>query len=121
MKPIFLIIILYFLTCSLPAQDRTSIKGIIFKKETSDRLSAVRIINKHTNDVSLSDIWGNFIIRATIGDTILFEKEGFQNFEKIILTKQNLIIYLGKVILLDEVVVKQQSKKKEQQEILAGF
>lgn len=121
MKPIFLIIILYFSTCSLSAQDRTSIKGIIFKKETSDRLSAVRIINKHKNDVSLSDIWGNFIIRATVGDTILFEKEGFQNFEKIILTKQNLIIYLGKVILLDEVVVKQQSKKKEQQEILAGF
>ena len=121
MKPIFLIIISYFLTCSLYAQDRTNIKGIIFKKETNARLYAVKILNTKTNDVALSDIWGNFTIRATIGDTLYFEKEGFQNLEKIILSKQNLIIYLGEVIVLDEVVVKQQSKKKEQQEILAGF
>ena len=103
------------------AQEHFLIKGLVFKKGTNTRLSDIKVKNKATNEFTLSDNWGNFSIPIKLGDTILFEKEGLQSLEKIITSKQNLIIYLNDPILLDEVIVKTQSKKKEQQEILADF
>lgn len=121
MKHLLSTLIIILLSCSLSAQEHFLLKGLAFKKGANTRLSAIKVLNKATNELSLSDEWGNFSIHTKLGDTILFEKEGLQSLEKIISSKQNLIIYLSESILLDEVIVKQQSKKKEQQEILAGF
>ncbi len=97
------------------------LKGLIFKKGTSQRLQDISVENKATKESVFSDEWGNFSISANIGDTLLFKKEGLQDFEKIIQDKQNLIIYLQTPILLEEVVVKQKTTKQEQQEILDGY
>ncbi len=115
----FIIVILFSRFVS--AQEHFLLKGLVFKKGVNTRLNSIKVSNKATRTFSLSDEWDNFSILTKIGDTILFEKEGLQSFEKLISSKQNLIIYLSDPILLDEVIVKQQSKKKEQQEILAGF
>lgn len=121
MKHLHSTLIIILLSCSLSAQEHFLLKGLVFKKGANTRLSAIKVLNKVNNELSLSDEWGNFSIHTKLGDTILFEKEGLQGLEKLISSKQNLIIYLSESILLDEVIVKQQSKKKEQQEILAGF
>lgn len=115
--------ILIFISFSLNthAQQEGILKGLVFKKGTSQRLQDISIENKTSKKFILSDEWGNFSISANIGDTLLFKKEGFQEFEKIIRDQQNLIIYLEASILLEEVVVKQKTTKQEQQEILDGY
>ncbi|MBC7654609.1 MAG: hypothetical protein H7098_09080, partial [Oligoflexus sp.] len=68
-----------------------------------------------------SDDYGNFSINVSIGDTLVITKVNYQDQEKAIIQKQNLVIYLKKSITLNEVVVKQQTRKAEQKEILDGY
>ena len=121
MKYLFSVLIFIFFSLTTIAQQNIILKGLIFKKGTSQRLQDISIENKASKEFILSDEWGNFSISANIGDTLLFKKEGLQDFEKIIQDKQNLIIYLQTPILLEEVVVKQKTTKQEQQEILDGY
>ena len=121
MKYLFSVLILIFFSLTTIAQQKIILKGLIFKKGTSQRLQDISIENKASKEFILSDEWGNFSISANIGDTLLFKKEGLQEFEKIIQDKQNLIIYLEAPILLEEVVVKQKTTKQEQKQILDGY
>ncbi len=121
MKYLFSVLIFIFFSLSTIAEQKIILKGLIFKKGTSQRLQDISIENKASKEFILSDEWGNFSISANIGDTLLFKKEGLQEFEKIIQDKQNLIIYLEAPILLEEVVVKQKTTKQEQKEILDGY
>jgi hypothetical protein len=121
LKQLFLIILLLFLSTLTFAQEKITLKGLIFKRGTSQRLSKVSIKSKASNALTYSDEWGNFSILATLGDTLIFQKAGLQDFEKIINQPQNLIIYMAAPLLLEEVVVKEKSKKLEQKEILDGF
>jgi hypothetical protein len=121
LKYLFSVLIFIFFSLTTIAQQKVILKGLIFKKGTSQRLQDISVENKATKESVFSDEWGNFSISANIGDTLLFKKEGLQDFEKIIQDKQNLIIYLQTPILLEEVVVKQKTTKQEQQEILDGY
>jgi hypothetical protein len=121
LKYLFSVLIFIFFSLSTIAEQKIILKGLIFKKGTSQRLQDISIENKASKEFILSDEWGNFSISANIGDTLLFKKEGLQEFEKIIQDKQNLIIYLEAPILLEEVVVKQKTTKQEQKEILDGY
>jgi hypothetical protein len=121
LKSLISIIIFTFLSIAVFAQEKVIFKGLIFTKGTSERLPDVQIKNKTSEEITLSDKWGNFSISAALGDTLLFQKNGLQDFEKAIDTKQNLLIYLAASILLEEVVIQQKSKKQEQQEILDGY
>lgn len=103
------------------AQTSFSIKGLVFETGTSNRLAQVYVTNKNSKELKTSDEWGNFNITVNLGDTLIFAKNGYQEQYKAIAAKQNLVIYLGKAIILEEVLVKQQTKKAQQQEILDGF
>lgn len=120
-KKLFLSVLFISLSISLFAQDKMLLKGLIFKKGTSQRLSNVRIENKVSKDFTLSDEWGNFSIQTSLGDTLTFSKDGLQELEKSILAKQNLIIYMDATLMLEEVVVKEKSKPLQQKEILDGY
>lgn len=121
LKQVFISFLLFFLAISTQAQENYVIKGLIFRALTSQRVGTVSIKNKQKDVATFSDDFGNFSIKATIGDTLTFKKEGFSDQEKVILAKQNLIIYLTAALALAEVVVKGQTKKAEQREILDGF
>ncbi len=105
----------------LQAQTNFNLKGIIFKKGATTRLSDVKILNANTKQQVKSDEYGVFAIDATIGDTIQFIMLNYQYTEKVIVLKQNLIIYLNPNLVLDEVVVKGQTQKAAQKEILDGY
>jgi hypothetical protein len=117
------LLFLFLITVAGNALGQTSflIKGLIFETGTNNRLAQVYVTNKNTKELKQSDEWGNFNITTNLGDTLIFAKNGFQEQYKAITAKQNLIIYLGKAIILEEVVVKQQTKKAQQQEILDGY
>ncbi len=102
-------------------QEQFILKGVVFSDLNKQRLPYVNIINQRTQTLLKSDEWGVFAIPAQIGDTILIQKEGFQEFSKNISAKQNLVVYLKGVIKLEEVVVTQPSKKADQKEVLDDF
>ena len=121
LKQLFLIFLLLFLSTITFAQEKITLKGLIFKRGSNQRLSNVMVKSSAYKVLTYSDEWGNFSISTTLGDTLVFQKDGLQDFEKVITQPQNLIIYLAAPLLLAEVVVKEKSKKLEQKEILEGF
>jgi hypothetical protein len=118
-----LLLLSFCLVCfhQLLAQEHLLLKGLIFKKGTSQRLSNVTIENKQSKIKSESDEYGTFSMKVNIGDTLYFYKYGLQNEAAIITRKQNLIIYMSENLILKEVVVKAKSKQQEQKEILGDF
>lgn len=121
LKQVFIGFLLFFIAICAKAQENFIIKGLIFRTSTSQRIGSVAIENKQKGLATFSDDFGNFSISAALGDTLTFKKQGFSDQEKIIIAKQNLIIYLNAALILDEVVVKGQTKKAEQREILDGY
>ena len=118
-KLLFLIFV--FAISNAFGQNGFLVKGLVFEIGTTNRLAQVYVTNKNSKAFNLTDEWGNFSITVNLGDTLIFAKNGYQEQYKAINVKQNLIIYLGKAIILEEVVVKQQTKKAQQQEILDGY
>lgn len=119
-----LILILTFIIVQsnlLFAQEPFILKGLVFEKGNSARVEQATIINKRTNEKYKTDEFGNFELKAALGDTLLFTKLNYDDLIKVISVKQNLVIYLSRSIELKEVVVKEQSKKLQQQEILDGY
>ncbi len=121
MKKLFVLFVLFGVYFPLLAQDAFELKGIIFHNESKQRVNEVSVQSLKTNLTSASDSWGTFNIETFVGDTLVFSKAGFQDVIKPIIGKQNLVIYLSPVIMLDEVTVKEKSKAAEQQEILDAF
>lgn len=115
-----LFVFLLLLSFITYGQETFLIKGLVFEIGNK-RISEASIINKRSKETSFSDDFGNFSINVFIGDTLIITKNNYQEQEKGILQKQNLIIYLKKAIVLNEIVIKQQTKKAEQKEILDGF
>ncbi|HET8830305.1 MAG TPA: carboxypeptidase-like regulatory domain-containing protein [Pelobium sp.] len=107
--------------CAANAQDKFIVKGLVFEKGSTSRIENVSVKLKNSALFTKTDEWGNFEIEVSIGDTLLFSKLNYEEAQKIIIAKQNLVIYLSKAIALNEVVVKEQSKSKQQQEILDGY
>ena len=117
----FILFLLTVVAFVANAQEKVLIKGLVFEKGGSSRVEAVNIQVKNNQNSAKTDEWGNFAIEVNIGDTLLFSKLNYQDTEKPVLTKTNLVVYLTKAIALNEVVVKEQSKSKQQQEILDGY
>jgi len=120
-KKAFILISLMLVTYFANAQQKFVIKGLVFEKGSTTRVERVNVEIKRNHTFTKTDEWGNFEIEVSIGDTLIFSKLNYDTVEKVIVAKQNLVIYLNKSIALNEVVVKEQSKAKQQQEILDGY
>lgn len=116
-----LLLIFVFAVGNAFGQTGFLVKGLVFEVGNTNRLAQVYVTNKNSKELKLTDEWGNFSIIVNLGDTLIFAKNGYQEQYKAITAKQNLIIYLGKAIILEEVVVKQQTKKAQQREIFDGY
>lgn len=117
------LLFVFFLLCFTSgfSQEKFIVKGIIFHDENKQRVENVIIKNLNTNENTITDTWGTFIISASLGDTLLFQKERFRDIVKIIAAKQNLVIYIKPSLILDEVIVQGKSRGAEQKEILDGY
>lgn len=121
MRKLFLLFLFVGNSLLSIAQESFEIKGIIFRNDNKQRVGEVNISSTKNKNIAVSDDWGTFSINTFIGDTLVFSKAGFQDVVKPVIGKQNLIIYLPNVILLDEVTVKEKSKSAEQKEVLDDF
>lgn len=99
------------------AQEAT---GTAYRKISNSRLNNVIITNLNSGTVAISDALGNFVIKATVYDTLQFNKKDFT------LQKQQyhgyaVIAYMQPEIKLAGVTVTGQTKKKELNEIVKGY
>ncbi len=121
--------IIFFLTlyailhapCStLYAQD-FKLNGVVLEKETKQRIALVVISNKHNKYTVGSNDMGLFMVKASVGDTLLITKRGFNDQELVVKSASDLIIYLNRGITLNEVIVTGESKKQSLDAIRRDF
>ncbi|MEJ5994028.1 hypothetical protein WG904_06285 [Pedobacter sp. Du54] len=116
-----LICSLIFAPCSLIFAQDFKLNGVVFEKETKQRVALVEITNKRNKySVGSNDI-GIFLINASIGDTLLIIKRGFNDQQVVVRSTNDLIIYLNRGISLNTVEIKGESKKQTLDAIKRDF
>ncbi|MBD1387149.1 hypothetical protein IDJ75_17815 [Mucilaginibacter rigui] len=100
--------------------QQVMIKGAIYKRISSERLSEVFITNLHTKGVAIGDQLGGFSINAAVGDTLLFTKKGYTP-QKQQASNYGMVVYMQPEVQLSEVRVLGQTKKQELNEIMGDY
>ena len=118
---LFTLCFLHFAPCSsLLAQD-FKLNGVVFDKESKQRVALAEISNKRNKySVGSNDI-GIFTVKASIGDTLIIIKRGFNDQEVVVKSASDLIIYLNRGISLKTVEIKGESKKQTLDAIKRDF
>jgi hypothetical protein len=102
-----LIIVLLWMT-RLPiafAQDK-QVDGIVFDKETQERIAKVSILNQGTNENIYDNLKAEFKIKAKPGDVLIFSKTGYLNDTLKIGNETSIVVYLKRTsIQLKEVSI----------------
>ncbi|WPU94584.1 hypothetical protein SNE25_03490 [Mucilaginibacter sabulilitoris] len=115
-----LLIICFCFVLNASAQEFT-LKGVISKKSSPERVGQVLIKNLKTNNFMISDDLGWFTVKASAGDTLLFTKEEFTPQKIVVLNNSDMPVYMQPVIKLNEVQVLGQTKKQELNEIMGDY
>jgi len=102
------------------AQEFT-LKGVISKKSTPERVGQVMIKNLRTNITLMSDDLGWFTVKVSVGDTLLFSKEKFTPQKIEVLNNSDMPVYLQPQIVLAEVKITGQTKRQEVNEIMGDY
>jgi hypothetical protein len=79
------------------------------------------VTNKHTGVKVITDDIGIFKIQASIGDTLSFAKNDYTTTTQVIFSPSDLVIFMQKVVHLDEVVVKDQTKQQELNSVMNQY
>lgn len=108
----WLIICFFGLFIEASAQEKQAhaaagqVEGIIFDKDTKDRVAHVNIVNTNTNKSFYNDLKGQFKIDAKQGDQLIFIKQDYLPDTVIIKSNANIAVYLQRfAIPLREVTI----------------
>ena len=102
------------------AQTQT-IRGITFKRSMLEKLADVNITNINTAAVSKSGTFGDFTIRAGIGDTLTFEIPGYTTIRQAVASYSPVYVILLPNINLNEVSVRGQTKRQELNDVVNDY
>lgn len=99
-------VILFFTFSSLPAWAQTSeVRGTV-KDANGESLIGVNVVRKGTSDGTVTDLDGNFELKAPANATLVFSYIGFEKQERVWDGKSRLDVTLKEdVAMLDDVVV----------------
>lgn len=121
LKSFVLIFAIFLLGNGLFAQQIFTLRGVISKKLTVERVSQVVISNLRTKELMMSDELGWFSIKVATGDTLLFSKVDFTEQKIVVSGTSDIPVYMQPVIKLAEVTIKGESKKQELQEFQKDY
>ncbi|MBP8067256.1 MAG: hypothetical protein KAY27_01720 [Pedobacter sp.] len=117
----FALVTMLFAQSSLLRAQDFKLNGVVFDKESRQRVALVEISNKRNKYSVGSNDMGIFTIKATVGDTLLILKRGFNDQEVIVKSASDLLIYLNRGISLKTVEIKGESKKQTLDAIKRDF
>ncbi len=108
--PLFLV--LFFNSPYAFCQQNVLLNGVVFEKNTKIRVALVEVKNKQTGfSVGTNDL-GIFGIKGSFGDTLVLIKRNFEPMEVVVKNSKDLILYLNKGNVLNEVLITGQTKRK---------
>src|ERR1700744_6310233 len=120
-RVIFFVSALLLLQVTALAQQTFTLKGIVFRKSSSDRISQAVITDLNNEIVMMSDDLGMFSIQTTIGDTLLITGREYSEQKLAVTSKADLAIYLQPVIELKPVLIQGQTKKQELNDVMKQY
>ena len=98
-------------------QQNGLVNGVVFEKGTKLRVALAEVKNKRSGfAVGTNDI-GVFTIKANLGDTLMIAKRNFEPLEVVIKSQKDLILFLDKGNVLNEVLITGQTKAKALEEV----
>lgn len=118
---LFTLLLLGIAVLHLHAQEVYSIRGIVFTKNSNNRIAGAQILNKHTGIISESDDNGLFNVKASKGDTVAISKDKFTTAIQIVASSANMVIFLQEITMLGTVTVKAQTKQQEMAEYMDDY
>src|ERR1700761_6299855 len=103
------------------AQQAITIKGIIFMKSSTERVSQALINDLNNKNIMMSDDLGMFSIVTAIGDTLLITKKEYTPVKVTVISKDDLSLYLQPVVELNQVTIKGETKKQELNDVMKQY
>jgi hypothetical protein len=102
-----------------PPLPQGQIEGIVFDKDTKDRVARTSILNTNTSKSFYNNLQGEFKIDAKSGDRLVFNKEDYLPDTVIVKGNSNIAVYLQRIAIpLKEVTIRD-SLATPQQRLLA--
>jgi hypothetical protein len=120
-KCFLLIMMCFCLAAKVSGQQIFTIKGVVSKKLSAERVAQVVISNLQSKDIMMSDELGWFSIKAAVGDTLLFTKTDFTEQKIVIAGPGDIPVYMQPVIKLSTVTIQGQTKKQELQDVMNDY
>lgn len=96
------------------------VKGAVYKRLSSERLTGVAVTNLKTKAFSVSNGLGGFAVYATIGDTLAFTKKGFTP-QKQKASAYGMVVYMQPEVQLNEVRIVGQTRKREMSDVMNTY
>ena len=102
-------------------QTAVTIRGVTYKKNSLQRVSQALITDLNSKTIMMSDELGMFSIKAAIGDTLLITKADFTPQKRVIISAEDMAVFLIPVIQLEQVTIQGQTKKQELNEVMGQY
>ncbi len=107
--------------CSGALAQAITVKGVIFKKSTNDRISQALVNDLNNKVIMMSDELGMFSISASVGDTLVITKNNYTPLRITVLNKDDIALYMQPVIELNQVTIKGETKKQELNDVMKQY
>lgn len=110
------------LPLALSAQESGTVRGLVVEASGSARVAQANVTNTRTKQVAVSSPSGEFSIEATVGDSLLISKLGFQTVATEIKTLSDILINFHRSsIQIETVTVERLSKEAELEDVMDGY
>lgn len=86
------------------------VNGVVFDRDNKQRLAAAEVKNFRNGYSVQTNELGLFNLKASLGDTLLFRKKGFDEQLKVVVSKADLLVYLNTGINLNTVEIRGERK-----------
>lgn len=103
------------------AQHVFTIKGVLYRANTSERIAQAVVTDLKSDVIMMSDELGGFSIDVSKGDTLLVAKSGFTPQKTVVTGTDDLVIYLTGAKMLNEVTIKEKSSKQEMNDVINTY
>lgn len=112
---------LCFAVSVVHAQGNYSIRGLVFTKNSNNRIGGAQVLNKRTGLIAETDDTGIFTVKANQGDTLQISKEKFTTAIQVVNSTANMVIFLQDITALSTVTITGQTKKQEVAEYMDDY
>ncbi len=115
----WLLLLLCGLTFRCLAQESSQIEGVVFDKDTKERIARTNIINNTTGKSFYNNLKGEFKINAKPGDQLIFMRQDYFTDTLTVHSNDNLVVSLRRVAIPLKEVTIHDSLATPQQKLLA--